>query len=453
MMVPKRWLHAVVLAVFVQALLVVSAGAQTTTVDAALLQQLQDVIRQQQQQLQRQAEQLKSQSEVLNSLQQQVNGLKQTATETQAVASEAKSTAQQAVDTAQKGGPAAQGGVPSKVVTSGQERVKLAITGQVNRAVNIANDGEKTKGYFVDNDASNTRFRLIGTGKVSDDFTVGARLEVALNSNESGDVSQDNEDAGDFSDVRWAEVSFDSKRFGKISLGKGDTASNNTAEVDLSKTDVVMYSSVADIAGGLQFVDKSDNLSGVSVSDAFKNLDGLSREDRFRYDTPTLYGFSLSGSAISDQRWDASLWWGGQGYGLKMAAAAAISDPQQDDADLRYDGSFSILHETTGLNLTLAGGVQEEDSDDDSSNMYGKVGWIADLFSVGNTAFGVDYTRSWNFPTGDDDGFSIGAAMVQELEGYGTELYAQYRIYSLDRDGGPSVKDLNVGTIGARVKF
>jgi hypothetical protein len=409
-----------------QAPLGVAARAETVTVDAALLQQLQEVIEQQQQQL-------KSQSEVLESLQRQMNDLKQTATEAQTEASEAKTTAQQAVDTAKQAGTVAQAG-GGKVVTSGQERVKLAISGQVNRAVNVAEDGDKTKAYFVDNDASNTRFRFVGTGQVTDDLTAGARLEVALTTNESADVSQDNEDAGEFADVRWSEVYFDSKRFGKLSLGQGDTASNNSAEVDLSKTDVVQYASVADIAGGLQFRDKDDDLTGVKISDAFKNLDGLSRKDRVRYDTPTFYGFSMAGSAISDQRWDTSLWWGGQGYGFKTGAAAAIADPNLDNADLQYDGSFSVLHEDTGLNLTLSGGVRDQDGDD-PTNFYVKGGWIADLFSFGDTAFGLDYTRSRNFPTGSDDGYSVGLAAVQQVDNFGTEIYAQYRLYSLDRDG------------------
>jgi hypothetical protein len=43
--------------------------------------------------------------------------------------------------------------------------------------------------------------------------------------------------------------------------------------------------------------------------------------------------------------------------------------------------------------------------------------------------------------------------VVQQFEDYGTELYLQYRLYSLDRDVEPDVGDINVGTIGARVKF
>ena len=274
-----------------------------------------------------------------------------------------------------------------------------------------------------------------------------------MTTNESADVSQDNEDAGEFADVRWAEVSFDSKRFGKVSLGQGDTASNNSAEVDLSRTDVVAYSSIADIAAGLQFLDGDDNLTGVRISDGFKNLDGLGRDDRVRYDTPSFYGFKLGGSVVADQRWDAAITWGGQGYGFKAGAAAAISDRNEDGEDRTYNSSFSLLHESTGLNLTLSGGLREKDNQGDSANAYVKGGWIADFFSVGNTAFSLDYTKSTNFPTGSDDGYSYGLAIVQALDDFGTELYAQYRLYSLERDGEAGFEDINVGTVGARVKF
>jgi hypothetical protein len=320
--------------------------------------------------------------------------------------------------------------------------------------VNIADDGKDTKAYFVDNDASNTRVRFVGTAKATDDLTIGSKIELAIAPNESSEVNQDNEESGDFFDQRWAEVSLDSKRFGKLSLGKGDTASNNSAEVDLSRTDVVQYASIADIAGGMLFRQKNDDsLTDISVSDAFKDFDGLSRKSRVRYDTPTFYGFSLAGSLVSDQRYDFSLWWGGQGFGFKAAAAAAFAEPNEDNTDYQYDGSFSVLHEATGLNLTLSAGMKERDDQDDPYNLWGKVGWLTRFFSFGQTAIGVDYGRSVNLPTDNDEGYSVGAAVVQQFEEFGTELYLQYRLYSLDRDTEPSVEDMHVGTIGTRVKF
>ena len=428
----KTFIIFVGLLLAAQVFFVSTVAAEDGTVDSETVERLDRLIKEQQQQLE--------------SLQQQVNELKKTATQAQTEAKEAKSVAEEAKTTVQ---------APlEKVVTSGHERVKLAISGQVHRAVNVSEDGKNTKAYFVDSDASNTRVRFVGTAKASDDLTAGTRIEVAIAPNESSEVSQDNEESGDFFDQRWAEVSLHSKRFGKLSLGKGDTASNNSAEVDLSKTDIVQYSSIADVAGGLLFRQTNgDTLTGVSVSDAFSNLDGLSRRSRVRYDTPTFYGFHLATSLVSDQRYDASLWWGGQGYGFKAAGAAAFAYPNQDDTDFQYDGSFSLLHEDTGLNLTLSAGLRERDNQGDQENFYAKVGWLTRFFSLGETGFGVDYTRSLNLPTGRDEGYSVGAAAVQHFEDYGTEIYLQYRHHSLERDVAPSVQDINVGTIGARVKF
>ena len=406
--------------------------------DAQTIERLERMIKQQQQQLE--------------SLQQQLNQLKQTAAEAQTQAKEAKSVAEEAKTTVQA--PSA------KTVTSGQERVKLAISGQVDRAVNVIDDGKNTAAYFVDNDSSNSRVRFVGTAKATDDLTLGSRMEIAVAPNESSRVNQNDEDNGNlnsgdnFIDERYVELSLDSKRFGKLSLGKGDSASNYSAEVDLSKTDIIAYASIADIAGGMFFRQSSnDSLTTVKVSDAFNDLDGLSRRNRVRYDTPDFYGFTLASSLISNQRWDAALRWGGQGYGFKAAGAAAIADPNQDNTNYQYDGSFSLLHEASGLNLTLSAGLLDRDGQNSGTNMWGKLGWLTKLFPVGETGFSVDYDRSINFPTNRDEGYSVGGAVVQQFENYGTELYMQYRVYSLDRDVEPSVQNMNVGTIGARVKF
>jgi len=435
-------------------LVVGTAAAQQVNIDSKVLKKLQETIEQQQLLLQTQSRELQSQAEMLNSLQRQVNELSNRASEAQTQAVQAKSKADMAVDTANKATEAAQA-TAKREVTSGQDRVKLAVSGQVIRAVNMEDDGDNTKAYFVDNDASNSRLRFIGTAKMTDDLALGSRIEFAFAPNESSTVTQGNEGGDEnFVQGRWAEVSLDSKTYGKLSLGKGDTASNNTSQVDLSRTDVIMYSSISDIVAGLQFRTKNGkDLTGIEVADAFNDQDGLSRQSRVRYDTPSFYGFNLAGSAVSNQRSDAALFWGGQGLGFKAAGAGAVSNPNQDETDLRYNGSFSILHEMTGLNLTVSAGMLERDHQDDAANLYAKLGWIAKFFDVGETAFGVDYTRSYNLPDENDDGYSVGAAMVQSLEKFGTELYIQYRFYSLDRGSGPSVEDINVGTVGARVKF
>ncbi|MGI9452612.1 MAG: hypothetical protein ACR2QH_18510, partial [Geminicoccaceae bacterium] len=121
---------------------------------------------------------------------------------------------------------------------SGSDDVSLTVSGQVNRGILVTDDGDETDVFFVDNDNSSTRIRLLGDAKLNDDISVGSVIEVQFESNSTADVSQDNQrDAGDnnFTE-RKLEVFADSKAYGRLWLGQGDTASNGTSEVDLSGT-------------------------------------------------------------------------------------------------------------------------------------------------------------------------------------------------------------------------
>jgi len=417
------------------------ACAQTVQIDAKLLQQLQETVWQQQ-------EQLKNQALTLSALQKQINDLKQATGDMQTQAAQAVSTARQAMDA---GGKA---GLTTMITTSGKP-LKISLSGQVNRAVNQINDGAVNKAYFVDHATSGTRLNFEAAAKMDEDLTLGSRIEVAIAPENSAQVSQSNQTPGDFFNQRWAEVSLTSRNYGKLSIGKGDTASNTTAEADLSGTLAVQNSSVADIVNGMLFRERAGDhaLTGIKVSTAFSNLDGLSRESRIRYDTPQFHGFSLAASGVSNQRADTAIFWDGKGYGFNAAARAAVANPNIAQAGNRYGGSFSILHENTGLNFTMAAGLQERDHQNNDTNLYGKLGWLSKLNRFGSTAFIVDYTRARNTPAAHDTGYATGVGVNQFFDKYDTELYLQYRLFSLERNSGPEVEDLKVGTFGARVRF
>ncbi|MBV5337278.1 MAG: porin, partial [Deltaproteobacteria bacterium] len=314
-----------------------AASAQPVSVDQQVLQQLQETIKQQQQQLLHQADQIKKQSDLLQQLQQQVSSIQNKPAIQTPPAQPAVASGQPAPDPLQKTA------LPAPI-TSGNDKIKLSLSGQLSRAVNVINDGGRTKLYHVDNDVDNTKISLVGTANASSDLTVGTRLDVALTADESSEVSQTNQAPGNFIKAKWAEISLTSKKYGKISLGKGDTASNNTAIVDLSKTDIILYASISDIAGGIFFKEKNGaTLSGTTIATAFNAVNGLGTESRLRYDSPSLYGFNLSGSLVSAQRSDIALNWGGEGYGFQAAGAFAVANPKIEGTKLLYDGSFSLL--------------------------------------------------------------------------------------------------------------
>ncbi len=432
----------VVLLLAAQVLFVSTAAAQDVNELQRVIETQQKQLEMQQEQLQLQQKQLDEQMQLMQKLQSQVK----------TIAEDSKATAQALVLAEES---RASGSVPAdKVVTSGEERVKLSVSGWVNRMVSIIDDGKDNEAYFVDNDNSESRVNFVGTAKIDDDLTLGSRIELTIAPNKAGSVDQTNQESGDSFEQRWTEVSLDSKRFGKLSLGRGFTASFGIASSDLSGTMVIATSTIVDLAPAMFFRQKSDDsLTDLRIGGAFSDFNGLARKNRLRYDSPKFYGAHFAVSAISEQRSDAGLYWGGQGYGFKAAASAGVADLNEADKGLQYAGSASILHEDTGLNLSLSAGMLEYDDRSDGTNVFVKAGWLTNPLSVGSTAFSVDYTQNDNFAAENDDGYSVGVAAVQQFDKYGTDLYALYRLYSLDRDLEPEVHDIGVVSIGARVKF
>src|SRR3546814_2261524 len=87
----------------------------------------------------------------------------------------------------------------------------------------------------VDNDSSSSRFRIHADGQVTSDFSVGGIFELEVQPNESNGANQFDE--GDQSNAttdtlkdRRVEVFFTSKKFVRVYMGQGPTASDGTAE-------------------------------------------------------------------------------------------------------------------------------------------------------------------------------------------------------------------------------
>ena len=340
-------------------------------------------------------------------------------------------------------------GTPS----SGNQKIKLAISGQVNRGILYGDNGDLDEFFHVDNDNSSTRIRLVGEGKLNDDITVGTNIEVQFESNSTADIrfGQDSPAGANNFTERKLELYADSKTFGRVTLGQGDTATNGTSEVDLSGTSVVAYSGIADMAGGLAF--SENNVLGPRINETYSNFDGLSRDDRVRYDTPGIAGFKLSTSAVDGGSYDVALRYAGEFGGLRVAAAAGYADANSRQGFDQVNGSVSVKM-ANGLNATIAAGQRDVkgNTGDDPVFYYGKLGYIAQLFEIGSTAVSIDFAAADDLNQQGDEFTAYGIFAVQRIDPVAAELYLGIRNHELDR-AGSNYDDVLAVLTGARVKF
>ncbi len=349
-----------------------------------------------------------------------------------------------AVVAAQPAGPA-----QAAEISSGTDSVKLSISGQVNRGVLYVDDGGETEILHVDNDNSSTRLRFIGSAAYDEEITVGTQIEVQFESNSTADIKIDGSAPGGSNSFteRKLELFFDHARFGRLWLGQGDTASNGTSEVDLSKTGVVGYSGIADMAGGIEFGGLG---VGPQINEVFSNFDGLSRDDRIRYDTPSFGGFSLAASHAESRKSDIAARFSGD-IGAGLTLAAAVGYAINGNVDSQVNGSLSLRH-SSGFNVTAAAGQQDlQVGTRDPFFWYAKLGYIWGG-GIGDTAFAIDYAAADDVAQLNDEFTAIGAFVVQNVDRIATELYLGVRSHELDRPGS-NFDDIVAVLAGARIKF
>jgi len=356
----------------------------------------------------------------------------------------------------------------------------VQLYGQVSRALLFADDGTQSKWFHVDNEASGTRLGATGTGQAMTGLRYGFRIEFDFQSNESqrvnfsgtGPISNfpaHDEDVGGFAERHadaWVEGGW-----GRVNIGQGDGAANGATESDLSGTGMANGIGVADLGGGFFYRNAAGALTTTNVNASINQQDFESRYDRMMYVTPTFNGFRAQvshgqkgGGASSvgsvggtlDVK-EASIWYGAKMGGLgEIAFAGGWSSKDATGPggtkDVYWGGSLSWLH-TSGFNLTGSwsertnpvappGGVAARDS----TFMYIKAG-----YKFGQHAIAADYATGEDFAATGDEAKMWGIGYVWNPLRF-LELYAAYKIHSLDRTAG-SLEDVKITHLGTRVRF
>ncbi len=364
----------------------------------------------------------------------------------------------------------------------GNRKVSLTVSGWMNQNILVWDDGDESDAYVTSNGNDLGAINFSGEAKIRPGWTAGYEIELEIVAAGSDSVDQTNDDGETALEIAQSALFIESERYGTVTWGFADQASDGAPEMDLSGSENVAYSAVADVAGGFQLRLSNGNLSGgdITIGALFDNFNG-DTANIIRYESPTIAGFVLSASWGEDDVWDVALTFEKELGEFEVAAGIAYRQNQDNDGADELDqdtinGSISVLHNPTGLNVTFAAGQREfndEPGRDDATFYYVKGGILKQYNSLGKTAIYGEYGQFDDVLVGDVTGVMgvdavsgseakvYGFGIVQHIDAAEMQVYVGYRHYEVDLDftnggvavAGPGVEDFDTIMAGARIDF
>ena len=341
------------------------------------------------------------------------------------------------------------------VARKGNRVVSLQIYGEVSKGLLIYDNGKESDALVTDNDAIGTLIGIKGEAKIAPGWKAGYKLEFAFQTDVSSVVTEEKkgDDNTNFS-IRHNFLYVESERWGRISLGQTSTASDGAAEVQIANTLAV---GSPDQGGGLH---PGGLIAGALGLDQYtSDFDG-GRNDIVRYDSPTIYGFTVSAAWGDNDYQDVALRFAKQFNSVKVAAAIAYADDHtsniKDAQFTQLIGSATAMHIPTGLFIMAAAGKRDFEASDVEGKFWFVQGGIERKWlPYGNTTIYAEY-GNYDSITVDTDGAKTdmwGLGVVQHIDSAALDLYAQARFWSVDDAARPAADELNTIMIGANMAF
>ena len=360
--------------------------------------------------------------------------------------------------------------------------MEFKVSGQLDRAFTVADNGNETDYASVDNIGSNSRFRFTGNEKMANGMNVGFIYEMSVVQYGSTefDIGK-NSGGGDVNlDTRKIDIYLEGD-FGKVSFGKGDGAGYYANMMDYSGTLYygggawyTLYSS------GISFVDDNGNqLYKIGQTNSVFNAVG--RQERIRYDSPSIGGLVLSTSLDNGNAYELAARYHVDLPGAKLATGLSWVDtndlnieasptngqPLTPGSEFKakqvLSASASLLLDG-GLNFTVSYGNDKTDAmanagqanqeGFDATNLFGQVGYL-----TGAHHFAVNYGETKDLIVEGTKGSQIGLAYVYDWSS-AVRLFSSYHLYSLDlpssvktAEGWGDANDISQLYAGIRVAF
>lgn len=278
----------------------------------------------------------------------------------------------------------------------GNRKVSLEISGFVNEALFLWDDGYESNVYVTTNEINPTRVRFKGDAEIAKGWKAGYLIELGINGGRQ-DRQNQNDDNGTSGTntvaLRHSAWYINSKEYGRVWVGQTSDASDGILETSVANTGHFASSNISqsfgDGGGGFFLRGKDGTLfdgTGGAPTVNFGDLVALGwggtpdshRYNLVKYETPTIVGFIGSASWGEDDIWNLALRYAGEFSGFKLAAGvgfthyndgtgqrrgAVSAAPGHSDVDVdEFVAGASIIHTQTGLFLTGSYGQDEDNN-------------------------------------------------------------------------------------------
>ncbi len=211
-------------------------------------------------------------------------------------------------------------------------KVSLTVTGHINRALLLWDDGAEDEAYLVGNKNDQTNVSLEGDAKFAPGWRAGYAITIRIKDNLSDAVDQTTSSPGDGFQIWKSHAFIESENWGRFAIGRESRVSDTAPETDFSETGPGAYAGVQDIGGGFFLRRRDGALSDVTWGDLGNHFNG-DTTDLVRWDSPELAGFIVSVSWGADDIWDVGLRYSGEGAGFKFEGVVAYTQVTDAPSD------------------------------------------------------------------------------------------------------------------------
>ena len=271
-----------------------------------------------------------------------------------------------------------------------------------------------------------------------------------------------------------------SKKFGAVWVGRGDTFTNGTSEINLAGI------SSGRLGGGVDnnvsefiFLNENGTPSGgtSTVGRYFNSFDGTGRQNRIRYDTPTFFGFKAGADLIDKHNYSGGIRYKGKILGTQVAAGVGYCHTKSaqfagQGACFGNGGTIQGIDQVNGsvsvklpfgLGATFSGAHQWLDvsaansAQNNPYNLQPSIFYSTKLTELGSTVFeyAFQYCKNCGLTGADDEGRGHAVTAMQKIDSVGGDYFVTFRYLDADRAAsvGPSLDSLWFLGGGFRQRF